>query len=470
MAARDLSVGPIPKLVVVLALPVLATFVLQSLYALADLYFVGRLGGAALAGLGISLNTFFLVLAVGQAVGTGGLAMLAQTYGRGDHARVPHLFQQVFWLSTVIGLLFWVGGFLLARPFVAAFTQDPAVLEAGVSFFRIYCGTFFTQVVMIALSFSFRAVGDFIIPTAIMGASVLLNVGLDIPLIFGFGPIPALGVAGAGLATLISQFAGLAAYLRLVYGTRRNTLLVVRLPLKVDFRVMGQMLKIGLPAGLQYLLFTATLLITYRYARPFGEDVTASISVGFRILQCAYFPAVAIGAAVSSLVGQNYGARMFSRVRAALGWGLLYMAIVMSLEYALILSNPNVWVAFFAKESSIVGIGAEYLVISGAILPFYGISMVTTFGSQGLGRTIPPLLGVAVRFVISLGGLVVLDQWFGLTVAKLFWTGTLAMFAEMGLMALVLIITWRTVLRHADGSPAPVAGMARAPQPAPAAE
>src|SRR5579863_2231778 len=113
MAARDLSVGPIPKLVVVLALPVLATFVLQSLYALADLYFVGRLGGAALAGLGISLNTFFLVLAVGQAVGTGGLAMLAQTYGRGDHARVPHLFQQVFWLSTVIGLLFWVGGFLL---------------------------------------------------------------------------------------------------------------------------------------------------------------------------------------------------------------------------------------------------------------------------------------------------------------------------------------------------------------------
>jgi putative MATE family efflux protein len=469
MAARNLSVGSIPKLVVTLALPVLATFVLQSLYALADLYFVGRLGGAALAGLGISLNTFFLVLAVGQAVGTGGLALLSQAYGRGDHTGVPHLFQQMFWLSLTIGLIFAAGGVLLAEPFIASFTRDPDVLREGVAFFRVYAGTFFTQVMLIALSFSFRAVGDFIVPTALMGVSVLLNVALDPLLIFGLGPVPAMGVAGAAWATLLSQCVGLAGYLWLVRGSGRNTLLTVRPPFSVDVEAMWTMLKIGLPAGIQYLLFTATLLITYRYARPFGGDVTAAIGVGFRVVQCAYFPAVAIGASVSSLVGQNYGARQYSRVRAAIGWGILFMAAVLTAEYALILANPHVWVSAFAKEASIVNIGADYLVISGMVLPVYAPSMIATFSSQGLGRTLGPLLGVSLRFALSTLALFALDRWFTLTVSGLFWTGTVAMAAESALMAGVLAFLWRTALHRSDGS-APATPVRAAPQAAPAVE
>jgi Na+-driven multidrug efflux pump len=233
---------------------------------------------------------------------------------------------------------------------------------------------------------------------------------------------------------------------------------------------MWQMLKIGLPAGVQYILFTASLLITYRYARPFGGDVTAAIGVGFRIVQCAYFPAVAIGASVSSLVGQNYGARQFSRVRAAILWGILYMAIVMTAEYAVMLVNPYVLVSAFAHEPSIVSIGAEYLVISGMVLPIYAFSMIATFSSQGLGRTVGPLMGVSLRFVIGVLALVALDHWIGMTVPLLFWTGTLALAAEVVLMMGLLWFLWKTVLHHKDGMALSAAAVQPRPQAAPAVE
>ncbi|HUJ77060.1 MAG TPA: MATE family efflux transporter, partial [bacterium] len=197
MAARNLSQGPVPKLVVVLALPVLATFLLQSAYALADLWFVGRLGGDAIAALSICLNTFFVVLALGQSVGTGGLAMISQCYGRGEHAVVKEVFQQVVWLGLLVGTVVWLLGWYYARPFVSFFTADPNVLRLGTQFFRIYAATFLTQVLLLASGYAFRAVGDFILPTIVLGGTVLLNVALDPLLIFGLGPIPALGVEGA---------------------------------------------------------------------------------------------------------------------------------------------------------------------------------------------------------------------------------------------------------------------------------
>ncbi len=471
MAARNLSEGPIPKLIVVLALPVLATFVMQALYALVDLYFVGRLGGPALAGLGIALNTFFLILAVGQSIGTGAIALLSQAYGRGEHARVPVLFQQVFWLSLAIGLAFWLAGWLAAEPYVAAFTRDPAVLREGVAFLHTFSGTYFTSVVLFSLSFSFRAVGDFIVPTIMMALSVLLNVALDPLLIFGLGPVPALGVAGAGLATFIAQCAALAGYLWIVLGSKRNRLVVVRRPFTWNWKIAGQIFRIGIPSAVQNLLMMAGLLIMYRFLRGFGGEATAAVGVGFRVIQTAIFPGVAIASAVASLVGQNYGAGRYSRVRAALGWGVLYVTLVFSFEYAVILIQPRFWVSLFAQEPVIVDLGAQYLVITGAgTLPIYAASFIAIFGSQGLGRTMAPLVAGVLRTATGLALLVAADRWLDLTVPMIFWIGTIATVVEVSLMWGVLARLWRRVLHHADRPAGQPGGPAQPGSPAPLGE
>jgi putative MATE family efflux protein len=328
------------------------------------------------------------------------------------------------------------------------------VYREGVSFFRVYCGTFFLQVMLISLSFAFRAVGDFIVPTLISAVSVLLNVALDPLLIFGLGPFPALGVAGAALATVLAQTVGLAGYLWLATASRRNTLLVIRRPFFWDWKIAGRILRIGLPAALQFILFTVSLLITFRYLRPLGGDATAAAAVGFRILQSALLPGVAIGAAVSSLVGQNYGAGQYSRIRSAMRWGLLYVAVVFSAEFALVAANPAFWVSLFAREPSVVAVGAQYLVIMGLTMPVYSIYFIATFSFQGLGRTTAPLAGTAVRLAVVLGGMQVLEHGIGLTAAGVFWVGAAAMVLEAATMGGALLILRRSLLARTDQPPA----------------
>jgi len=470
MSARNLTSGSIPKLIVVLALPVLATFILQSMYALADLFFVGRLGGAALAGLGISLNSFFLILAVGQAIGTGGLALISQAYGSGAHNQARHVFQQVFWLSLGVGFVFWLAGWLSAERYVSSFTGDPAVVREGVAFLSFFTGTFFTSVTIFSMSFAFRAVGDFVVPTVMMAVSVLLNVALDPLLIFGLGPLPAMGVAGAGLATLISQCAAFAGYVYLVTASRRNTLLSLRRPFVWDWPLVGRILRIGLPSSAQNLLMMAGLLVMYRFLSPFGADATAAAGVGFRIVQTAIFPGVAISIAVASLVGQNYGARQYTRVKNALSWGILYVTVVLSAEYAVMAANPRFWAAIFAKEPPIVALSAQYLLISGAILPLYAPSFIATFGSQGLGKTLAPLATGVVRLSLALSATILIDLWIGLTVPMIFWIGTGAGVVEVLCMSGVLALLWRRVLHLPDATAPAHAPPFAAVQPLQAAE
>ncbi|MCH8883077.1 MAG: hypothetical protein IIA41_06205, partial [SAR324 cluster bacterium] len=145
MAAKDLTVGSIPLLVVKLSLPVLGSFGLQSLYALADLYFVGRLGGAAVAGLGISLNIFFLILALGMSLGIGALALISQAYGAGRHNQVAPMFQQTCWMVLIAGIAGWILAWLATDRYFAFFTADPVVHAQGAAYFRIYAATFLTQ-------------------------------------------------------------------------------------------------------------------------------------------------------------------------------------------------------------------------------------------------------------------------------------------------------------------------------------
>ncbi len=459
MADRDLTQGPVSRLVVTLSLPVLATFGLQSLYALVNLFFVGWLGGPAVAGLSISLNTFFLVLAVGQSLGTGGLALLAQAYGRSERAQVPFVFQQLVWLSLAVGMAMWIGGHLGAGAFIRAFTADPDVIREAVPFFQVYSATFLLQLILMVFSYCYRAVGDFMTPAYVFGGVLLLNLALDPLLMFGLGPLPRLGLLGAGYATALAQGAGALAYAWQILGSRRGHLLVLRRPFRLEWPVLWRLVRIGAPSGTQYLLFSAMLMLTYRYVGPFGAPATAAVGIGFRIIQSAVMPCVAIGAAVAALVGQNYGARHVGRVKSAILWGLLYTVGVGLFETAVLALAPRFWVSLFSSDPEILGIGAVYLVISSLILPPNAFGLIATFTSQGLGRTFAPMLAVFVRVGYFVAALQVVERMWGITLTRIFWTSVSATGADLMAMGVVMVILWKRVLRP---PPAPAAPSAQA--------
>ncbi|MDH5751275.1 MAG: MATE family efflux transporter, partial [Deltaproteobacteria bacterium] len=280
MAERDLTTGSVPGLMIRLALPVLGGFILQSAYALVDLYWVGRLGSASVAGVGIVLNTFFIVLALGMIVGVGALALLSRAYGAGNREGIPALFQQVFWLSWGIGAAACLGALATAATFMEIFTNDPLVYSEGLAYFRIYAFSFLLQPVLMSLGFCWRAIGDFFTPPLLMGISVATNMALDPLLIFGWGPFPELGIRGASLATVISQIIPLAVYLWLVLGRVRNTLLVLNRPLKLDFGIIRRILRIGLPSGLQFVVVSLSLMLMFRGVKSFGGEAAAAMGIG----------------------------------------------------------------------------------------------------------------------------------------------------------------------------------------------
>ncbi|MBI3993608.1 MAG: MATE family efflux transporter [Candidatus Lambdaproteobacteria bacterium] len=430
MRARNLTTGPILHLLLVLGLPNLGAFALQSVYALTDLYFVGGLGAPAIAGLGISINTFFIVLALGQSIGIGGLAMISQAYGRGEHDSVPQVYQQVFLMVLIAGSALWAGMALLAESYVGLFTRDAEVFRQGVAYFRLYAMVFLTQVFLMTCGMCWRAVGDFITPMRLMALSVALNIGLDPLLIYGLGPVPALGIAGAALATIASQLAACAVYLWMIFGSRRNTLLVVRAPLRLDWRLQVRLLRIGVPSGVRDVLFSASLMLVYYFVQRFGADASAAVGVGFRIIQTGVLPTVAIGAAVAALVGQNFGAQRHERVLAAMLWGTGASVAILSLEYALVASFPSFWVGLFTTAPGVLALGRDYLLITGLILPAYSVTIVLTFAAQGLGRTMQPLVAQTVRVAALFAFLLAAQHTVGLTVHGVFWSGTGASILE----------------------------------------
>ena len=462
MGDKDLTVGSIPLLVGKLALPVFVAFVMQSLYQLADLYFVGKLGAQQLAGMSIAVNTNFIVLALGMTFGVGSLALISRAYGGGGRAEIPVLFQQALWMSLAAGGALWLAAYLSAVPFVATFTEDPVVLQAGVAYFSIITATLLTQLLLMVATFAFRAVGDFITPTLLMAVGVVLNVGLDPVLIFGLGPFPRMGVAGAAVATVFTQAIGLALVGWVVVAHSRSAL-TLRRPFVLRLDLMARMLRIGVPSGLQFLLFAITMLVTYRFVRPYGGDATAAVGVGYRVIETGILPVVSVGMAVSSLVGQNLGAHRYDRMRAAALCGLAYGVAITLAEFTLLAWHPAFWVSLFTGDPGVQAVGAQYLSIVGLSLLLLGLDQPIVSVSVGLGRTLLPLVAQVLRMVTFLGALALLVGVWGLGLPGIFWSRALALVPEVLFLCGVLAFWWGTVLRASPQAEGPVA-----PEPAPA--
>lgn len=456
MAAKDLTQGSIPRLMITLALPVLGSFVLQSLYTLTDLYFVGLLGETQVAGLAIAFNGFFTTLAVGMVLGVGALAILSQAYGAGEREMVPYVFQSVFWGVIITGGVYGALGWYFTDPLIGLFTSDPAVLAEGAAYFRIYTITFLTMLIMMVTGFCFRAVGDFITPTVLMATGVVTNIVLDPLLIFGIGPFPELGIRGAALATVTSQIITVAIYLWLVFKPHPGRILGVRRPFVFDLSQFFRVVRIGWPAGIQMALFALIMMLVYRGVRPFGGEATAAVGIGFRIIQAAILPIVAIGASVSALSGQNFGARDPARVKATVMWGSLFTGTMMCLAYGVLGVWPEFWVSLFTDQPAVVAIGADYLVLSGVGLPFHGVSYMVTAMAQGLGRNLYPLMGQLFRVLGFLAALAILDGYFALGLKGIFWSYAAAYGAELFAMGAALAVLWMTVLKPRISAPSPI--------------
>ena len=393
---QDLTTGPITRHLLKATSFMLVTMVFQTLYFLIDLYWVGRLGTEAVAGVGIAGNLTFIVLALTQMLGVGTTAVVSHATGRKDHEQALLLFNQSQVLAMVTGVAFLIVGMAVRWPYARAMSADATTATLAAEYLMWFIPAMALQFALVAMGSALRAVGNFKPGMVVSTATVILNMILAPFLIFGWGTGHPLGVAGAAISSLIAIVVGIAwlatyflprgAYLRFELGDWRPRLALWK-----------RMLAIGLPAGFEFGITAVYLAIVYSITRPFGAAAQAGFGIGMRIIQAGFMPVVALGFSVAPVAGQNFGARHADRVKRTFRDAAWMAAGAMVLFALLCHLAPAAMVAAFSSDPAVIAVGAEYLRIISWNFVASGLIFVASSMFQAMGNTVPSLIASGAR-------------------------------------------------------------------------
>ncbi len=414
--------GSVLRSLVLLALPIVFTNVLQTAYQLTDTFWVGRLGGGAVAAVSVSFPLMFLMISLGGGLGVAGSVLVAQYTGADNPEKVNHVAAQTLLMVMVSGLLLSVAGYLLA----------PHVLRLmGVEAVIFHDATRYLQVTFLGMLFTFgffmyqsimRGIGEVRLPVLIVLGTVFLNLLLDPLFIFGWGPIPATGVAGAAYATIGTQgmaaAIGMATLLRGRYGIRLTLRNFVP-----DWPLMGRVVRLGLPASIEQSTRAFGLTVMTFLVASFGTLTIASYGIGTRILSFVIIPALGIAMATATLVAQNIGAGNVKRA-AAIAWmsaGISFVVLELVGVLCFLFAEPLV--RFFVPgDAGVIAGGAQFLHVMALTFGFIGLQQALSGAFRGSGNTLNTMvLALVSLWVFQFPLAYLLSKHTALGAAGLWW-------------------------------------------------
>jgi len=419
--------GPILRSLLSLAVPIVAANTLQSAYQIVDAFWVGRLGGAAVAAVALSFPVMFLMFAVGAGLSIAGSTLIAQFVGAGNHKMVGHVAGQTLLMVAASALVLTTAGFFAAPALLHLMGVGPDVYDGALAFMRV-------SLVGLVFNFSFfvfnaimRSIGRAILPVYIVAGTVFLNCVLDPLLIFGWGPVPAYGVMGAALATLgtqaIAAIIGIAVLRLGMHGIH-----VRRADFIPDIGHIKRAFFLGFPASIDMSARALGLMVMTFLVTSFGTTTLAAYGVGGNILQVVIIPAMGLSMAVSALAGQNIGAgnveraASIGRLGAALGFGLLTTLGL------LVFLFPTQLVAFFVPDDAgVIAEGAKFLRIMALSWGFIGAQFALTGVFRASGNmVINMMLTIASLWVFQFPLAYVLSKHTSLGAEGVYWSMPIA--------------------------------------------
>src|SRR5947208_1409100 len=396
---HDLTQGSVNRHLVALSSFMAVSMLFQTLYYLADLYFVGRLGKEALAAVGLAGNLMVVVLAITQTLGVGTTTLVSHAVGQKDHERAGLVFNQAFVLSLVVGVLVAIAGFALRGPYCRWLGADDATARLGVQYLDWFIPAMLLQFVIMAMGAALRGSGVVKPTVVIQILTVVLNIVLAPILILGWGTGRPLGVAGAALSTFIAMIAGTVLFW--VYFLRpQNYLKFSMSRWRPQGPIWWGMTRIGLPSGGEFALMSVYMVLVYSIIRGFGAAAQAGFGIGARVMQSMFLPVMAISFAAAPLAGQNFGARRADRVRETFKSASLLVSAFMVLFTILSHIAPKALIGAFSNDPGVVAFGGEYLRVISYNFLAMGLIFTSSSMFQGMGHTLPPLACSSLRLLL----------------------------------------------------------------------
>lgn len=426
---NDLTKGKIFTSILFLALPIMGTSFVQMAYNLIDMIWIGRVGSDAVAAVGSA--GFYMWFAAGLIFlcRIGAEVLVAQSIGRKDIDGAKAIVQNVLQLIIVFGIFVGIILYLFNDTLMAFFdikethvvkmaTDYLSVLAFGIVFY--FLNPIFTAI--------FNGYGKSGIPFAINTIGLVFNIIVDPLLIFGIGPFPELGVIGAGIATVLAQF--LVTMVFVIYIKKQNEIHIfegLHILNKPDFTRIKQIVKIGLPVGLQSILFTFIAMVIARIIADWGAVALAVQKVGTQIESISWMTASGFSTATSTFVGQNYGAKQYDRIIHGYEISLAIMSVFGLITSAILIIFAGPVFKIFIQEEAALREGIIYLRILGISQFFMCVEIMTNGAFNGLGKTMYPainstvfnMLRIPLALALSATALSLSGVWWSITISSI---------------------------------------------------
>jgi len=403
-APRSLTEGSISRGLLQFALPILYANVLQSLNGSVNSIWVGRfLGEAALTATSNANTIMFLLIGAAFGIAMAATILIAQRIGANDLPEARRVVGTSATFFAAISVLMAIAGLALCEPLLIAMRSPPASLPLAVAYMRVIflalpCLYMYAFVMSVL-----RGAGDSRTPFFFMLLAVAIDIALNPLFIFGWGPVPRLGIAGSALATFIAQAVSLAALVRHLY--RRKHMLVLHRSqlalLRVDWTVVGTLLRKGIPMSAQMLVLSASGVLMISIVNRFGVDTTAAFGASLQLWNYIQMPAFAVGMGVSAMAAQNVGARKWARVRSIARVGVLYSVLLTATVIALLeLLDAHAYALFLQAGSPAMATAHHINRIATPSFVFFGVSLVLFGVVRATGAVMAPLITLTISLLL----------------------------------------------------------------------
>jgi putative MATE family efflux protein len=431
---EDFTRGSIPRALLLLAVPMVTEMIMESVFALVDVFFVSKLGADAVAAVGITESLITIVYAVAMGLSVAATAKVSRRTGEGDGDGAARAAVQVIVLCIAVSIVMGAGGVLFARRLLALLGASDEARRLGGTYATLMLGANMPIVLIYGMNAIFRGAGDAVTAMRTLWLANILNIVLCPCFIFGVGPIPALGVTGAAVATVVGRSVGVAyQFSVLVRGSKRMR--VRRSHLAVDPKEMIDVLRLAASAIVQVLIATASWVALTRLMTPFGSAAVAGHTIGIRFIIFALLPSMGLGNAAATLVGQSLGAQKPDRAERSVWVACFYNMLFLGSVGAVLLLWTEPIVRLLTHDESVVPYAVACLRIVSYGFLFYAYGVILEQAFNGAGDTFTPtVLNFICYWAFQVPLAYVLSRTFGMGPRGIFWSIT-ASFSLMPLLS-----------------------------------
>lgn len=438
-SSRDFTEGSIGLAIFILSVPMILEMIMESLFAIVDIFFVAKLGAEAVAVVGITEAMMAIVYAVAFGLAIGATATVARRVGEKDFENAAKTAAHVIYLGLIISLVLSAVGIIFAPVFLRLLGAEPQVVAEGTTFTRILLGGNASVVFIFLLNGIFRGAGDAAIAMRVLWLANGLNIILDPLLIFGIWIFPEMGVTGAAVATVIGRGTGVLFAAWCLFG-KGGRITIHRESWAFDPRLLWKLVRLSATAVLQFTIGTASWSVLVRVVAGFGSEAIAGYIIGLRIIVFALLPSLGLSNAAATLVGQNLGAGKPERAERSVWTAAFFNGGFLGLVGLIFLIFSAQIIGSFTTEPAVLAYGTDCLRIVAYGFVFYGFGMVVETAFNGAGDTwTPTYLNFFIFWMFEIPLAYLLAYHFDLGPNGVFWAITLA----FSLLAVVSALLFR---------------------------